>query len=70
MKHPRGVAVETRRGSSVNDATVYNILESLKAAMLVDEREKIYRVNDPMLRTLLLTSQLKGHTSTEAMTYL
>lgn len=51
-------AVETRKGSTVNDATVYNILESLKAAMLIDEKEKVYRVNDPMLRTLLLTSQI------------
>lgn len=51
-------AVETRKGYAVNDATVYNILESLKAAMLINEREKVYRVNDPMLRTLLLTSQV------------
>jgi len=51
-------AVETRKGSTVNDATVYNILESLKAAMLINEKEKVYRVNDPMLRTLLLTSQI------------
>jgi len=51
-------AVETRKDSTVNDATVYNILESLKAAMLIDVKEKVYRVNDPMLRTLLLTSQI------------
>lgn len=51
-------AVETRKGSAVNDATVYNILESLKAAMLINEKEKVYRINDPMLRTLLLTSQI------------
>lgn len=51
-------AVEIGRGSPVNDATVHNILESLKAATLIDEREKVYRVKDPMLRTLLLTSQI------------
>jgi AAA+ ATPase superfamily predicted ATPase len=51
-------AIETRKGSTVNDATVYNILENLKAAMLIDEKEKVYRINDPMLRTLLLTSQI------------
>ena len=50
-------AVEIGRGSPVNDATVYNILESLKAGTLIDEEEKVYRVKDPMLRTLLLTSQ-------------
>jgi len=51
-------AIEMRKGSAVNDATVYNILKSLKAAMLINEKEKVYRVNDPMLRTLLLTSQI------------
>jgi len=51
-------AVEVRKGSTVNDASIYNILESLKAAMLIDEAEGVYRVNDPMLRTLLLTSGL------------
>lgn len=51
-------AVEARKGSAVNDATIYNILESLKAAMLIEEAEGVYRVNDPMLRTLLLTSRL------------
>ena len=51
-------AVEVRKGSTVNDATIYNTLESLKAAMLVDEAKGVYRVNDPMLRTLLLTSGL------------
>lgn len=49
-------AIEIRKGSPVNDATVYNILQNLKAAMLVEEKENVYRVNDPMLRTLLLTS--------------
>jgi AAA+ ATPase superfamily predicted ATPase len=51
-------AMAIRRGSSVNDASVHNVLEKLKAAMLIDEEESVYRVNDPMLRTLLLTSQV------------
>jgi len=51
-------AIETAKGSTVNDATVQNILENLKAAMLIDEKDNAYRVNDPMLRTLLLTSQI------------
>lgn len=51
-------AVEIGKGSTVNDATIYNILESLKAAMLIKEEEGVYRVNDPMMRTLLLTSKL------------
>jgi AAA+ ATPase superfamily predicted ATPase len=51
-------AIKTAKGFTVNDATVQNILESLKAAMLIDEKDNTYRVNDPMLRTLLLTSQI------------
>ncbi len=45
-------------GSPVNDATVYNVLEGLKASMLIDEQEKVYRVNDPVPRTLLLTAKI------------
>jgi AAA+ ATPase superfamily predicted ATPase len=56
-KELRG-AIETAKGSAVNDATVRNILENLKAAMLINEEEGAYRVGDPMLRTLLLTSQI------------
>lgn len=51
-------AIEARRRSPANDATVYNVLEGLKAAMLVDELERVYRVGDPMLRTLLLTTKI------------
>jgi AAA+ ATPase superfamily predicted ATPase len=51
-------AIEKARGSAVNDATVLNTLENLKAAMLIDEKDNAYRVGDPMLRTLLLTSQI------------
>jgi hypothetical protein len=51
-------AVEIAKGSTVNDATVYNVLESLKAAMLIKEEKGVYRVEDPMLRTLLLTTKL------------
>jgi len=50
-------AIESRKGL-VNDATVYSVLGTLKAAMLIEEKEKSYRVGDPMLRTLLLTSQI------------
>lgn len=62
-------AIEARRRShsSVNDATVRNVLESLKAAMLIQEdqpqevdagRGGVYKVRDPMLRTLLLTTRI------------
>jgi hypothetical protein len=51
-------AIETRRNSVLNDATVQNTLENLKAAMLINEEEGIYTVKDPMLRELLLTSQI------------
>ncbi|GBC73844.1 hypothetical protein HRbin04_01251 [archaeon HR04] len=50
--------IETRRGGSVNDATIYNIIENLKAAMLIGEDEGVYVVKDPILRSLLLTSQI------------
>jgi hypothetical protein len=51
-------AIEARRNSVPNDATVQNALESLKAAMLLNEEEGVYKVKDPMLRRLLLTSQI------------
>ena len=51
-------ALETVKGYAVNDATVYAILKCLKAAMLVNEKDGVYRVNDPMLRTVMLTSQI------------
>jgi AAA+ ATPase superfamily predicted ATPase len=51
-------AIETRRNSVPNDATVQNALEGLKAAMLTNEEEGVYTIKDPMLRKLLLTSQI------------
>ncbi|MEM2768203.1 MAG: ATP-binding protein [Candidatus Bathyarchaeia archaeon] len=51
-------AIEARKGSSVNDATIQNIIENLKAAMLIEEHKGVYTVKDPMLKTLLLTSQI------------
>jgi AAA+ ATPase superfamily predicted ATPase len=51
-------AVEARKGSSVNDASIQNTIESLKATMLIDEHEGVYKVTDPMLKTVLLTSQV------------
>lgn len=51
-------AIEARRASVPNDATVQNALENLKAAMLISEKEGIYTVKDPMLRTLLVTAQI------------
>jgi AAA+ ATPase superfamily predicted ATPase len=50
-------AIAIAKASSVNDGTVYKILENLKAAMLISERKGAYRVEDPMLRALLLSSQ-------------
>lgn len=51
-------AMETVLGSPVNSATVGNVLRSLMAAMLIRKGDGVYRVHDPMLRTLLLTSTL------------
>jgi hypothetical protein len=50
-------ALETRKGP-VNDATIQNVLKNLKAAMLIEEKDGVYAVHDPMLRTVLLTSQI------------
>jgi AAA+ ATPase superfamily predicted ATPase len=49
-------AVSLAKGSLVNDAIVYRIIENLKAGMLIQEEKGRYRVGDPMLRSLLLTS--------------
>jgi len=51
-------AIEAGRRSPVNDGTVSRVLDGLKAAMLIDDREGVYRVNDPILRTLLLTGKM------------
>lgn len=48
-------AVSIVKGSVVNDNTVYRIIENLKAGMLVQEEKGRYRIEDPMLRSLLLT---------------
>lgn len=50
-------AIEARKGA-VNDATIQNVLENLKAAMLIEKKDGVYAVQDPMLRTVLLTSQI------------
>jgi AAA+ ATPase superfamily predicted ATPase len=51
-------AIEATRTGAVNGATVSNVLEGLKAGMLVIEKDQTYRVNDPILRTLLLTAKV------------
>jgi AAA+ ATPase superfamily predicted ATPase len=51
-------AVQTAKGSATNDSTISNTLENLKAAMLVEEKDGVYLVIDPMLRRLLLTSEI------------
>lgn len=47
-------SVSQAKGCIVNDATIYRILENLKAAMLIVQDGGRYRVEDPMLRSLLL----------------
>ncbi len=49
-------SVSLAKGSVVNDATVFRIIENLKAGMLIQEEKGGYRVGDPMLRSLLLSS--------------
>jgi AAA+ ATPase superfamily predicted ATPase len=50
-------AIEARKGA-VNDATIQNVLKNLKAAMLIEKKDGVYAIHDPMLRTVLLTSQI------------
>lgn len=51
-------SVSQAKGSPVNDAIVYRIIGHLKAGMLIQEERGGYRVGDPMLRSLLLTSSV------------
>jgi AAA+ ATPase superfamily predicted ATPase len=48
-------AVSQAKGCIVNDVTVYRILANLKGAMLIVQDGGKYRVEDPMLRFLLLS---------------
>lgn len=49
-------AMSLAKGSLVNDSIVHRIIQNLKAGMLIQEEKGRYRVEDPMLRSLLLTS--------------
>ena len=51
-------SVEARRGTPVSDSTIIGVLKSLEDGLLIDHKDKIYQVTDPMLRTLLLTGTL------------
>jgi AAA+ ATPase superfamily predicted ATPase len=51
-------AIQIAKAGTVNDGSVYKILENLKAAMLITDANGTYRVEDPMLRTLLLSSEV------------
>ncbi len=51
-------AVEGGKGSTVNDGTIYNIIDNLKAAMIIIEEENVYKVNDPLMRSILIRSQI------------
>ena len=53
-----GEANRIRQSFTVNDGTVRNILESLKAGMMIEETDGTYRVIAPMLRALLLSQTL------------
>jgi hypothetical protein len=51
-------AIEAVKGNTINDSTVNNTIENLEAAMLITEKEKVYRVTDPILQTLLRNSKI------------
>jgi AAA+ ATPase superfamily predicted ATPase len=47
--------VEARKGNAVSDSTIQSVLKSLEAGMLIDHRDKVYQIADPMLKTLMLS---------------
>ena len=51
-------AIETTKGTTINDSTISNTLENLKAAMLITEKDKVYQVTDPMLKALLRNAKI------------
>jgi AAA+ ATPase superfamily predicted ATPase len=51
-------AIQIAKASTINDGSVYRIIKNLKAAMLITEDNRTYRIEDPMLRTLLLSSEI------------
>jgi len=51
-------AAEAAKGAAVNDSTVMNTIDNLKASMFLAERDKVYQVTDPVLRGLLRTSRI------------
>jgi uncharacterized protein len=48
-------SVSNAKGSIVNDAIIQRVIHNLKAGMLIVEERGKYRVEDPMLRSLLLS---------------
>jgi uncharacterized protein len=51
-------AIQIAKSTAANDGTVYKIIENLKAAMLISEEKGAYRVKDPMLKAVLLSSDV------------
>ena len=50
--------IQIAKATTINDGTVYRIIENLKAAMLITENNGTYRIEDPMLRKLLLSAEI------------
>ncbi len=51
-------AAETARGITVNDSSIRNTIESLKASMPITEKDKVYQVTDLMLKALLRSAKI------------
>lgn len=47
-------AIEAHTGRKLNDASLKNIIDTLKAAFLIEKNNSIYRVIDPTLKRFLL----------------
>ncbi len=48
-------SVEARKGTPVSDSTIQVILKSLEDGLLIEHKDKVYQIADPMLRTLMLS---------------
>lgn len=48
-------SVEARRGTPVSDSTIQSVLRSLEDGLLIDHKDRVYQIADPIMRTLLLS---------------
>jgi AAA+ ATPase superfamily predicted ATPase len=47
--------IEVSRGTPVSDSTVQSVVKSLEDGLLIEHKEKVYQIADPMMQALLLS---------------